>query len=302
MEEQKLEITDQELQAVERRLISAFANRSTDGLNTLGFGEIGVPLAWPDDNPRLCLKRLNSSKSQQDIDAMLTGVQQYIDAAAEHVTVVPTELRAIDNDHKATAIYMVQPIIQSELLLENILANTAPVVDHPAIVALRDLVVASIHDRKIAIDSQVSNFAWDEGKLSFFDVGTPFRVNDRGEAQPLPKVMLATMPALLRSVGSKEARKIIDKFSSVRGNLEHASLSVARLGLDNWIEPVVETFNKAIDGEPFTSEGVRQVTEDRHKDMGTLKNLMKIQRLWAEKVRREPYDFFITDSFTGNIL
>lgn len=284
-------------------MLDAFANRSTDGLKTLGFGEVGVPLAWPDDDPRLCVKRLNSSKSREDLDVLLRGVRQYIAALEPHVTVLPTELRTVVNDHKMIAAYMLQPIVPSDQLLENVLAETAPTVDHPAIVAVRDLAVASINDRKIAIDSQVSNFTWQDGKLSFFDVGTPFTVNSEGEAQPLPDCMLATMPALLRSIGSKEAIKVMNEFASVRGNLEHSALSVARLKLDSWIAPVVETFNEVLgDDEKLDADEVRTALKTRQKDMGTLKNLMKMQRFWAEKLRRQPYDFFITDSFSGEFL
>jgi|GEM_PF-6890948 len=33
-----------------------------------------------------------------------------------------------------------------------------------------------------------------------------------------------------------------------------------------------------------------------------LKKLMRAQRTWATKVRRQPYDTFITDSFSGELL
>ena len=65
MNNQNLDISDDELLAVEKRLLEAFAKRSADGLNTLGFGEVGVPLAWPDNEPRLCVKRLNMSSPQR---------------------------------------------------------------------------------------------------------------------------------------------------------------------------------------------------------------------------------------------
>ena len=73
------------------------------------------------------------------------------------------------------------------------------------------------------------------------------------------------------------------------------------MGLDDWLEPVVATLNDVLD-EPLDAATIRERTAKRHKDMIQLKKIMMLQRLWATKVRRQPYDFFITDSWTGEIV
>ena len=302
MKNHDFDITDDDLLAIEGRLLDAFAKRSIDGLKTLGFGEVGVPLAWPDAEPRLCVKRINSSKSETDVNDHVAGIRAYIAALEPHVEVVPTELRTIVNEHGMTALFMVQPVVPRDELLEHVLADTTPTADHPALVAVREASVATVQDRKVALDSQVSNFMWREGSLSFFDVGTPFRLDDNGEAMRLPEIMFTTVPSIARGLGNKETKKVINGFASARGNLRHAAMSIARLGLDDWIAPAVETFNQAVEGEPLAVEEIRSAAADLQKDMKPIKNLMKAQRFWSEKVKREPYDAFILDSVSGEFL
>ena len=143
---------------------------------------------------------------------------------------------------------------------------------------------------------------WAEGRLSFFDVGTPFRLDDNGEAMRPPEIMFTTVPSIARGLGNKETKKVINGFATARGNLRHAAMSIARLGLDDWIAPAVATFNQVIDGEPLAVDEIRSAATDLQKDMKPIKNLMKAQRFWAEKVRREPYDAFILDSVSGEFL
>lgn len=302
MSSQHFDITDDELLGVEKRLLEAFAKRSASGLNTLGFGEVGVPLAWPDDDPRVCVKRLNMSTSQKDVNDQIDGIRKYISAVESHVEVVPTDLRTVVNDLGATAVYLVQPVIPSDELVENILADTTPTVNHPALVALREASVATVKDRKVALDTQVSNFKWKDGKLAFFDVGTPFLLDADGKAIRLPENMFSTVPSIARGAGNKATMKIINDFASARGNLRHAAMSVARLGLDDWIAPAIETFNEEIADEPLTVAEVRDAVADLQKDFKPVKNLMKAQRFWSEKVRRQPYDNFILDSVSGEFL
>lgn len=65
---------------------------------------------------------------------------------------------------------------------------------------------------------------------------------------------------------------------------------------------MVATSNQVLDDEPLDPAEIRSRLARRHKDMVMLKLLMKVQRAWATRVRRQPYDFLITDSFSGTIL
>lgn len=302
MNNKPFDITDDELFDVEKRLLEAFAKRSLDGFKTLGFGEVGVPLAWPEAEPRLCVKRLNMSKSASDVKDHIDAVHEYMSAIEPHVGIVPTELRTVANDLGATVVYLVQPIIPRDELLEHVLADAEPTTDHPALVAVREASTAVVRDRKVALDSQVSNFMWKDGKLAFFDVGTPFRLDPAGKARRLPALMFTTVPTVARGIGNKEASKVVNDFASARGNLRHAAISIARLGLDDWIGPAVDTFNEALAGEPLVASEIHDAMGGLQKDMKAIKNLMKAQRFWSEKVKRQPYDAFILDSFSGEFL
>lgn len=295
-------ITDDELRAVDRKVADALSARSLDDLNTLGFGELGVPLAWPDQAPALCVKRLLATNDRADSEWLFERVERYVAGLSPHLAITPTELRVITNDAGRWASYLIQPVLAKDRLVENILESEAPAKDHPIVVAVRDACVAVMDDGGVAVDSQFSNFAWDGSELAFFDIGTPFLYDENGRVDRDFGPLLDSMPAILRPLAGREAVRIANELGGRRGNLEHAAISIARMGLDSWIDPVVETFNEVIDNEPLVASDIRDRLSKRHKDMVQLKKIMQLQRAWVTKVRRQPYEYFITDSFTGEIL
>ncbi|MEM7092287.1 MAG: DUF6206 family protein [Actinomycetota bacterium] len=301
MDDVTYDITDEQLREVDHRIHRALDARSLDGLKTLGFGELGVPLAWPDDEPRLCVKRLIGTKTKAESEFLNERIGQYVDALSPHVTVAASELRILNDDQGRWITYLIQPLFSSEHLVENILEATPPERDHPVVVMIRDLCVAAAEVGRAIPDSQFSNFAWDGSTLTFFDIGTPFLFHADGSFDEGFGASMDLMPAILRPLAIREAVRISGEMGSRRGVLEHAAISAARMGLDEWLDPIVATLNDALD-DPLDVEEVREANAKRHKDMGQLKAMMKLQRAWATKVRRQPYDFFITDSWTGEIV
>ena len=47
---------------------------------------------------------------------------------------------------------------------------------------------------------------------------------------------------------------------------------------------------------------VDETYDDMIRELPMIKRLARIQRAWQMRVRRQRYDFFITNSFTGEIL
>ena len=54
--------------------------------------------------------------------------------------------------------------------------------------------------------------------------------------------------------------------------------------------------------QPLSSDEIHERISRMHGELKVMKRLMRAQRWWATKVRRQPYDTFITDSFTGALL
>lgn len=295
------DITDDQVRELDRSVHRALERRSIAELNTLGFGELGVPLAWPEVEPTLCVKRLIGTDTRPESEFLFDRIRQYVDGLAPHMGIAPTELRLLTDDAGRYVTYLIQPILPKAELVETILEQAEPEKDHPVVLAVRDACIAAIDVGRAAPDSQFSNFAWDGAQLTFFDIGTPFLFHPDGSFDEGFGATLNTMPAILRPIGKREACRISQEMGGRRGNLEHAAISIARMGLDAWLDPVIETLNDVLD-EPLDAATIRERTAKRHKDMIQLKKIMKLQRAWQTKVRRRPYDFFITDSWTGEIV
>lgn len=295
-----LVITDEELAEVERVIVDGMERRSVDGLRVLGFGEAGVAVAWPADEPRLVLKRLLSTDGPEESRHLFDLIERYRAAVAPFVAVAPTETRMISDADGRTVPYMVQRLFAATELLENVLAAADPDPAHPALVALRDAALAAQAAGGQVLDSQPSNFAWVDDTLVFFDIGTPFLYDDDGPVLEFG-AMLETMPAALRPLVRREIRKVNTQLGTPFGNLEHAALGLTRIGQARWLDAAVACFNERLD-EPLDVATIEKRGETFRSQLRFFKQVMRLQRLWVTKVRRRRYDFFITDSWTGDIL
>jgi hypothetical protein len=294
-------VSDEDLIAVEVAFQQALAARSFDGLNVLGYGEIGLALGWPFDQPAAVIKRLPSSPDPADSRVLFDFIRRYEAALEPHVVVTPTDHRTVVGDTGATVPFLIQPLLHRETLAEVILSNTEPEVDHPLVVAVRDAVISSNGAGGQAIDCQFSNFAWTEGTLSLFDTGSPLLYGPDGQ----PEIELGSygrvLPAALLPVLRKLITKVSLELATVEGGLAHAALGALRIDQQRWLNPILETFNRELD-TPILAADVEAQMARVHKDMRSIKRLARLQRAWSTNVRRRPYDSFITDSFTHEIL
>ncbi|MEL6891947.1 MAG: hypothetical protein AAFP84_10135 [Actinomycetota bacterium] len=74
-----------------------------------------------------------------------------------------------------------------------------------------------------------------------------------------------------------------------------------RIGQERWLDAVLASFNDRLD-RPIRRSDVMERFERLHAEMQQIKRLGRLQRSWLERVRRRRYEFFITDSFTGEVL
>ncbi|MEL6891949.1 MAG: hypothetical protein AAFP84_10145 [Actinomycetota bacterium] len=62
------DVTDEQLVALEARIQAGLRCRSLDGLRVIGFGEIGVAIGVPDDEPVAVVKRVPAVADRTDLD------------------------------------------------------------------------------------------------------------------------------------------------------------------------------------------------------------------------------------------
>ncbi|MEM9747104.1 MAG: hypothetical protein AAF945_10460, partial [Actinomycetota bacterium] len=74
-----------------------------------------------------------------------------------------------------------------------------------------------------------------------------------------------------------------------------------RLDQERWLDDVLTTFNERLD-DPIDRAAVMGRFDELHGEMQRIKKITRLQRFWVERVRRGQYEFFITDSFTGELI
>ena len=298
------DITSEELCSLENQILYALKSRSIEGLNVLGFGEIGVAIAWPPENPRMVIKRIIATDSAEDASFLLDRIRHYVEGIETHVAVAPTELRTIEHYGKHVP-FMLQKLFHPDQLVENIMESMEPDNDHPIVTRLTRAIVDVASTKHFALDAQFTNFAWQDDQLVMFDIGTPLTYGDDGRSNVDFGPVLQTMPAVLRPLIARVLQDFMSEMGGLRGALQHAAHSLPRIEQDRWLEPVLQVFNEVLlnaGQDALSAETIQNRISHMRRRLFFVKSMMRLQRFWKTKVRREHYDYFITDSFTGELL
>ena len=293
-------VLDPDLLEVENALLDGFVTRRVDGVDVLGFGETGVALSWPRGEGRFVLKRVVSVPDEAEAQEYAGYLRDYVDAVSAFVQVTPTEVRTLPNRDGRVAIYLVQPRLPAESLVETIMEVDEPTPDHPAVRAVVDAALRASETGRLGIDAQFQNFAWVDDELVLFDVGTPFVFEADGSYALDTRIVGRVMPAFMRRPARRKYAEIVCDIGSRRGSLEQAAMSLVRVGQERWLPAVLEIVNPHLD-PPLDHDAVVQRAEHLHAQSVGLKRLMKLERWWSTRIRRRPYDMFITDSFSGEL-
>ncbi len=296
-------VSDEQLLEVERAIVRAFDSRSTEDLNILGLGELGLAVGWPTAQPVAVFKRQAPGPTEQ-LDADIARTTRFHDALVNAgVRVIPTDIRTIRNSDGHKIPYLIQPVISPEDLAENVLAAAQPRADHPVLTSLRDTVVQIVRDDDLgglSIDAQVTNFAWNGKAVVSLDTTPPLIWEP--SSGPMYEIgnYLTAVPRVLRGAATVLTKKTGDNYRTARGVLEMTVVHLLRIGQDRWVDSAIECFNETLD-QPLDRPTIETQFQRVMKDLPMIKRLARTQRFWATRVRKQRYEFFITNSFTGEI-
>lgn len=296
-------VSDDDLRAVEQTILQAFDSRSTNNMTIFGLGELGLAVGWPTVDSRAVVKRQAPGPEHQldsDMDRMHRFHRALVAAGA---SVIPTDIRTIRNQYDVQIPYLVQPIIEHNDLAENIIADSTPSTDNPILVSLRDTVASVVTDGPsggLSIDAQITNFAWDGERVVILDTTPPLIWE--ANSGPMYEVgnYLTAVPYALRPVAVQLTRKNGDDYRTMRGVLQQTAVYLLRIDQERWVDSAIVCFNEVLD-EPLTRAEVDKAFSRVVRDLPAIKRLARVQRMWATKVRKQRYEFFITNSFTGEI-
>lgn len=286
---------DADLIDLEGLVVEALDSRDDSKLNILGYGEISVALGWPVENPQFVCKRTPPA-SEDVLDAYRSLVTEYVQCVRDAgLAVVDTTVVTLHRGDAAIA-YLVQPLLNSETLGDNVLRAATPSPDHPFLRALAQSL--DIVSPTLSLDAQVTNFSWDGSKLTLIDVGTPFMWDQTGKLRLEIASFTKMLPAPTRPLAVRELTKLVSRWNEPRRVGIDIVANLYREGLSEWVDPMTIALNRwLVDGEPITADEARAFFEEDKKIWPLLKRLQAVERWWQTTMRRQPYDYFIYSSF-----
>jgi Family of unknown function (DUF6206) len=286
-------ISEDELRELDRQVESALAEADESQLVVLGGGEISLVLGWQPAAPAFACKRLPIFPTHARFDAYRQALVDYLDGLREHgVDVIETELIPIERDDGTVAGYAVQPVLPAEILGPAILRAADPVAGHPLVDAIPRSAFAATGPR-LGIDAQLSNWAWDEGRLRYLDVTTPMIWAPDGSPRLDLDLLVSSLPAISRlPIRRFLAPRILDAYRSRRGVANDLLGNLIKERLDTWIPAFLESVNQGLE-VPISESEVRSYYRSDARLWEWLLRIRRLDRAWQRHVRRRPYRFLI---------
>lgn len=283
---------DDELRALDALVEETLRAGGEGDLPTLGYGEISLVLGWPAGEPRFACKRMPAFRSRAAFESYRRTIADYIGALeAAGVVVVATEMRGIDHADGTVVGYVVQPILAAGTLAPAILGRTDPAAGHPLVAAIADAAAAAVSPR-VGLDSQVSNWAWEEGRLTYIDVSTPLLWDDRGSSLLDLDPLAAAYPAILRPpLRRLVAPRILDGYRDLRNVCLDVAGNLIKERLEPWLPAFINAANQHL-SEPLSAEEARRYYRSDARLWAVLLRIRRLDRAWRLRTGRT-YPFLL---------
>lgn len=285
-----------ELADMEARVRAALRSGGESGLNALAWGEIGPVIGWPDESPMFALKRLPPFRSRAGAESFGQTLRGYIDALATRgLECVQTDVRIVegsDSGRGGPAAWVVQPLLPAECMGPALLRAADPAYGHPVLDAVLEADL-TIPYPQLALDGQLSNFAWVDGRLLYIDVTPPLLFDRRGELCMDMELLIAALPAALRpAVMRFVIPDLMRRFRVPRAVVLDMLGNLLKEKLDDWLPVALERLGGRL-SEPISEREVRRAYSSDKKLWEVLLQLRRLDRAWQRRVRRREYPFLL---------
>ncbi len=281
-----------ELAEVEGLVRTALRGGGEDELRMLAWGEIGPVLGWPAAAPAYALKRLPPFDGAAAADAFAATLDDYVAALAGHgLACAPTAMRRVPGDPGVIG-WIVQPLLPAETLCPALLRAGDPADGHPALDAVLDADL-TIPGPRLALDGQLSNFAFVGGRLQYLDVTTPLLFDAAGRLRMDMGLLLRALPAVLRpAVRRWVVPDLLRRYRDPRSVVLDLLGNLLKERLDAWVPVALERVGGRL--SPAVGEAeVRRVYASDARLWEVLLRLRRLDRAWQRRVRRREYPFLL---------
>jgi hypothetical protein len=277
------------LAALEADVDRALVSGDLGSLEVLGYGEISCVLALDG----CACKRLPPFPDEERLERYRAVFERYLgELARRGVAIVPSRLVSHRRPDGRIAVYCVQPMLDPAALGPRRLA-AASVDEAGALFALLLDQIQGAVGPLVGIDGQLSNWAFVDGKPSFFDVSTPFLRAEDGRELLDTDLFVAALPWLMRPVVRRFLlRDILDKYYQLRGVVLDFLGNLHKERLDRLTAPLLEIANRRVDPPISADEPARYYRGDKRL-WELLLRARRLDRAWQRGVRRRPYPFLL---------
>lgn len=286
------DLGDDELRALDSLVDEALKSGREELLPTLGYGEISLVLGWPQEAPRYACKRMPAFPSQAAFESYARTLGDYVAALeAAGMDVVPTEMRGVDQAAGSVVGYVVQPILAADTLAPPILHAADPGDGHPLVEAIVAAAAGTVSPR-IGLDAQLSNWTWDDGRLTYLDVSTPMLWDEAGVSRLDLEPLAQAYPAILRPLLRRfVAPRILDGYRDLRGVYLDLCGNLLKERLDLWLGAFLAAIAPRLT-QPLTAEDVHRYYRSDARLWAVLLRLRRLDRAWRLRTGRT-YPFLL---------
>ena len=287
-------ISEQVLLGLEQQVEQALRSGVQENLDILGYGEISTVLNLRMSSGRFACKRLPLFESQRQIERYKECFELYIEKLTERgVNLAKSSLEVVKRDDDKFVGYCIQPALSLDFLATEILARTPEKKAQELFSSLVTVVTQAIEEDKLGLDAQLSNWAFIDDKVVYFDVTTPMIRDEEGKELLDLDIFLASLPWAIRGIVRKWMLKdILDHYYFVRNVLLDLLANLYKERLDRFLPGFITIVNQEI-AQPLTLPEVKQYYRSDARDWALLQRLRKMDRFWQRYIRRRVYPFIL---------
>jgi hypothetical protein len=282
-----------ELSALEDEILHALATGDDSRVKVAGYGEITTVVEWTADDRPVACKRLPGLADEAAFNAYRSCVECYIDRlSANGIRVPETVVQAVIGSDGSYTAYCVQPLLSGPSILPRFVTGCSHDESAEVFESVVDRIDASITDRA-GLDGQLSNWAFADGQLWYFDISTPFLRDEQGREMFDVELHIASVPWALRGlVRMFFLDTILDKYYTARGTLLDLLGNMIKERLDGLLPAFIDIANR-VASPAFTIEEVTRYYRRDARLWAFLQALRRADRAWQIRVRRRTYPFLL---------
>lgn len=287
-------VTTSEIEVFEQQLEEALRTGRTEGLDVIGYGEItiGVKLATPRGD--FACKRLVPFVTRAAAEQYAALIGSYIEQlAACGLDIVETETPILERPG-GHVLYCVQPLLAPGTLGPDFLRGMKAHEAAPYVRRIFEQIQASLTP-SLAPDGQLSNWAFEAGRLRYFDVGTPFLRDEQGKNLLDFSTQTRALPGPIRVVVDRFiSLLILDHYFSTRGQALDFLGNLIKEGLGDLYPPLIPIANEVFDLTPaITERDVRAHYKSDARIWALTQAARRADRWVSRNIRRKPYPYLL---------